>query len=229
MKTTKKLFTFLLSLVLVCVFNVNAFASSSSTSKIYLCGIVDEDGADRTSWISTAGGAYKLYNPSTTVYGCTYFANGNLLKYLQTANYLTIQTHGCVSTTNTSYFSLKCVDSSGTETYLSRTHLSTFLNSTSLSNLNVCFLAACKSGDSNHNMAYDVYTYGASCSIGYTESVYTVCNSYFITAFNVYFATGNYSVSTSLFLADTVTFSKYGTGGYTDERVVYGDSSQTFE
>ena len=147
--------------------------------KVILCGIVDLDGADRTSWQEKAT-TYLRTIPNTMVTTQTAFNATQLLNYMNTANIFVIHTHGAPT-------ALKAVDASGAETYLRNSNISA-LSSGELSNLEVAFLAACQSGGTasiGYNMVDAVFSKGAKCVIGYTQSVYTTWNYIMVREFCV--------------------------------------------
>ena len=101
-------------LVLSLIFAMPVSASNSSGYSggiaetmlyTYLLGIKDPDGADRTSWQTSA--ANSLYNiQNALIYKYTAFDSTQLLDHLERSNFFVIHTHG-------NQTSLKAVNSYG--------------------------------------------------------------------------------------------------------------------
>lgn len=196
----------------------------AATKTVYLYGLHDPDGADRYSWMSTVSSMYSgsmaIASPTAKTTVRNYFTSTTLKNGLINADYLYIQTHG-VEYSDSSAYTLKCIDSSGNTSYLSLATINSMLDN-KLSGLRVAYIGACSSAASQHNFAKAIYKKGADCAIGYSKSVKTKCNSYVIGSFNAYFCTGSYTVSSALANAQRNCYSKYGTYGNTDSAKIYG-------
>ena len=117
-----------------------------------------------------------------------------------------------------------CIDSSGNRTDLSLATVNNYPSGI-FANLKVCFLGACQSANSYHNMAQAVKNCGAYCTIGYEKSVNTQCNYTTIRAFNLGFATANKTVANAMSAAVAGTYNVHGKYGNTDTYKIYGKST----
>lgn len=64
-----------------------ANAAISLGFKVYLCGIIDSDGADRTSWITTSQNELLKIEDATIITD-TAFNSTQLASYIKNANFL---------------------------------------------------------------------------------------------------------------------------------------------
>lgn len=210
-------------IVLIVVFMVFLDAKVSATgSSVYLCGIHDSDGADRTSWISTSKN-YYINGAGATVTTKEYFTASNLAYYIKISDVLVIHSHGA-------YNKVKAVDSSGTSSYLYKNTIDGY-SSNYLSGTQLVFLAACEcayGGTNGNNIAKSLYNKGVSTVIGYSDSVNTAANRKFISEFNSSYAYGT-SVSTALLVALQRVNNTYGDPYGTDSYVVFGSSTATIQ
>lgn len=185
---------------------------------IYLCGIQDPDGGDRTGWQQTA--STMLENVSNSVIlKKTAFNSEELKDYLTSAKMFVVHTHG-------SSTQLRAVDANGVISHLTKDDIDS-LDSGALNNLELAYLGACSVGEGQDNIVRSVYRKGADCVIGYTESVLTVANYVMIENFCVGIGNG-YSILESLAYADAQVLANYSTSGNTNQRLVLGDTSQVF-
>ncbi len=210
----KKFLLCILTALLV-AFPVNVAATSN---KIYLCGIVDSDGGDRTSW-QTQAESWMSRIPNATIYKKTAFSNTNLSSYLQSSKIFVIHTHGSAT-------ALKCVNSVGSISYLNKSTIDNY-SSTALSSLNLAFIGACESGKGTSNLVTSIYSKGADCVIGYKLSVATQANYYMIREFCSAIGAG-YTIASALTYADNRVLTLYCASGNTDFRLVKGSTSQSF-
>jgi len=206
----------------ITVMSVCAFkADAASTLKVYLLGIVDPNGGDRTSWIPSAA-SYMSNADNSVVYTYTAFNKTQLLSHLKAANFFVIHTHG-------NQKALLAVDSSGEDFTLDQSQIEA-LSSSALSNLKVAFLGACycgSGGSSASNMVNSIYKKGARCVIGYKLEVKTKANRIMLKSFCEAIGSG-YTVANALTYADTRVLAEYGATGNTNSRLVRGDTSATF-
>ena len=226
-KNTKKIISSFLFAGLLCTsINVLSFsANAASKPIIHNFGLHDPDGANRYGWMSDVYQFYtNLASTKGTVTNHNYFTSSTLLSSFSNANYFTIHTHGIISSSDSSYFALKCIDSSGNKTSLNKDALNVY-SSNAFSNLKVAYIAACESANSNHNFASILKNHGAKSTIGYAKSVNTSCNYNTIGAFHLVFCNGNTTVSSAMSNAIKGTYNKYGKYGNVDSYKIYGSSS----
>lgn len=217
----KKIISAVISLFLVLSIFLTASAIVTLPTTIELCGIVDSDGADRTSW-QTSAATYLSNIPDSIVNKRTAFDSTQLLTYLCNSDIFIVHTHGNSTV-------LKAVDSNGEVSYLYRSTIDGLYDG-KLFDLDLAFLAACRTGatvSSGTNMVDAVYAKGASCVIGYKESVKTAANRIMVRAFSTALG-GGYSIAESLAYADARVLAEYGSSGATDSRYIKGDTSTIF-
>lgn len=217
----KRVVVIILMIVALCLGTGEiASAAISVGFKAYLCGIIDSDGADRTSWIMPSKNAL-LQIKDATVVGDTAFNSTELASHIKNANFFVIHTHG-------NYKSLKTVDGSNVSK-LNSSDIAGW-SSSSLFNLKVAFLGACKTGskeDDNLNLVDAMFSRGARCVIGYTETVNTACNKTMLQNFCVAIGNG-YTIQNALAYADAQVLATKGKTGNTNLRYVRGDTSAKF-
>lgn len=207
---------------------VSAMVGAAAKPVVKNYGLHDEDGANRYGWMTDVKTMYgTLASPTATVTNYNYFTSANLCDGMKTSNYLNIHTHGVTKSSDSSYYALKCVDSSGTNSYLTLSHISG-LSSTAFNSMKVCYLGACQSADSSRNFALAVRNHGAKCTIGYAKSVNTACNYNTIGSYNLTFTTTSATVASAMATAIKGTYNKYGTYGNVDSYKIYGTSSLTY-
>lgn len=207
--------------VCVILLNQSEIQLNASSTTVALLGLHDEDGADRYSWMDSVKSHFES-NTSYTVIKRNYFTASEMNLYLQGSRVFIIHTHG-VNDGN----GLKAVNSNGDISYLWRSNISS-LSSTSMSNLRVCFLGACKSGsfegNSSTSLVHAIRSRGAKCVIGYNQSVGTVQNRTFIEGFGYCIGRGE-TVSNALAWGDWVVKTTCILKGNTDDRYVLGNTS----
>ncbi len=217
----KKLLSISLAFVmLLCVgtFPTTKADAAINLYSIYLCGIIDSDGANRTGWQEKASTA--LANISDAVINKkTAFNSDELERYLKASKIFVVHTHG-------SAVSLRAVDENGEISRLYKSDIDSFASG-ALSGVKLAYLGACEVGAGQSNIVKSVYSKGAACVIGYTESVYTNANYIMIENFCVGIG-GGYSILESLAYADAKVLAGYSSSGNTDQRLVLGDTSQIF-
>ena len=145
--------------------------------------------------------------------------NMQIASYIKNAGMFVIHTHGSPT-------ELKAVNSLGQETYLTYSEMQTW-SLASVSSLKLAFLAACQTaggGASAQNLTNLLFQKGGDCVIGYLNSVDTYCNYSVINAFCTAIGHG-YTVAESLAYADSIVLIERGWSGYTQGRVVRGDTS----
>ena len=198
-----------------------ANAAISLGFKVYLCGIIDSDGADRTSWITTSQNELLKIEDATIITD-TAFNSTQLASYIKNANFFVIHTHG-------NNQSIKAVDGSNVSQLYS-SDIAGWGNS-SLFNLKVAFLGACKTGKKQTdvlNLVDAMFSKGARCVIGYTNSVLVGCNRTMLQNFCVAIGNG-YTIQNALAYGDARVLAIKGQTGGTDLRYVRGDTSVKFK
>ena len=218
-------------LVLSLIFAMPVSASNSSGYSgdiaetmlyTYLLGIKDPDGADRTSWQTSA--ASSLFNiQNALIYKYTAFNSTELLNYLKRSNFFVIHTHG-------NQTSLKAVNSSGSISQLRLSDVKA-LNSGALSECRLAFIGAClvgAGGSTADNMVTGIYNKGARCVIGYKVSVKTTANYAMIKYFCQGIGRGD-TILEALAYADTMVLAECNSDpGGTNSRLVLGRTGDRF-
>ena len=217
----KKSLSFLLIFAIIFSVGISKSNAALNLFPIYLCGIVDPDGGDRTGWQTNAG-IWLSNIPDSTITKKTAFNYSQLASYLKIPKIFVIQTHGAQDR-------LRAVDSSGNISRLYTTDIATW-TSTAMSNNKLAFIGACSvgaGGSGANNIVTKLYSKGSKCVIGYTVSVSTQCNYTMIESFCTAIGAG-YTISNALSYADSCVLSAYGTSGGTGSRLTLGNTSQQF-
>ena len=215
----KKFLSLVLVLSIIIPFSNNAAALPMFT--IHLLGIVDPDGADRTSW-QTPVQNYLDNIPNSYFFKFTAFNSNQLYAMMYPADIFVIHTHG-------SQNSLKAVDASGNVSYLTSNDISSWPVG-ALDDIQLAFIGACECGAGGanaNNLVNTIFAKGADCVIGYQQSVHTRANYIMIEEFCRGIGSG-YTITEALTYADAQVLNLYGSSGNTNNRLVRGDTSTRF-
>ena len=215
----KKICLFLaFCMAFLCMFGSQSILQAYDDKVISLLGIIDEDGADRTSWMEMAEESlYDMGHAQILKY--IGFNATDFMSALDAHNMLVVQTHGLGC--GKGILAVK----NGEESYVTTAMIKNSFAKDSLSQMRICYIGACSSGCGGataDNMVNAVYGKGAECVIGYLGTVYTAHNSMMLKNFCYYMSLG-YQVDDALSMAQTVVFARYGAYGGVDQRLVRGN------
>lgn len=215
----KRLISLFITVVLICSCLDYSAKAAFSVFNIYLCGIIDSDGMDRTGW-QTQAESWLSNIPNSAIYKKTAFNKTQLATYLKSSNMFVIHTHG-------SQYSLRAVDSNGNITRLYTNDILGW-SSTAMSVNKLAFIGACScgaGGSTATNIVTSLFSRGSKCVIGYLGSVNTYCNYLMIESFCTAIGAG-YTISEALIYADSCVLSAYGYSGGTASRLTMGNTGQ---
>ena len=216
----KRKFSIILLVLLVMTIAVSSLSTSASVTNktISLMGIIHSDGADRTSWITSAAlNIQGVRNTSVSTFKG--FTSSEVLSQFNNQDMVVIHTHGSQSSL------LAYKDDSSTLVTTQMIDLP--FAADAFSQLRICFVGACScgaGGSSAVNVVNTIYDQGALCVIGYQNSVTTSRNRHMLQQFCYYIGCG-YSVANALTKAQQDVFNTYGDFGGVDNRLVRGISA----
>ncbi len=203
--------------------NAEVLPTANYILNIYLCGIVDPDGADRTGWQYRAGLDLNTLSNSV-VYKRTAFSKNELASYIRNSDVFLIHTHGKQDGKG-----LKCISNTGATSWLTTSDINSW-TSGALQDLDVAYIGACCSGAgglNSANIVNSLYHRGTQCAIGYLTEVKTVCNYTMLESFGMALGMG-YRISDALTYADARVLAVRGRTGNTNLRLVRGDTYKRF-